>query len=127
MGGILSSFSKRSCSEAETKMALEKAQNLVSSNPVMVFSKTYCGFCDRVKKLLKQLDANFQVMELDKEADGDAIQAALLEWTGQRTVPNVFIGGKHIGGCDAVMEKHNQGQLVPMLIEVKAVNAEQKA
>lgn len=35
-------------------------------------------------------------------ADGDAIQAALLEWTGQRTVPNVFIGGKHIGGCDGI-------------------------
>lgn len=33
-------------------------------------------------------------------ADGADIQAALLEWTGQRTVPNVFIGGKHIGGCD---------------------------
>lgn len=34
------------------------------------------------------------------EGDGDDIQAALTEWTGQRTVPNVFIGRKHIGGCD---------------------------
>lgn len=34
------------------------------------------------------------------EGDGAEIQAALAEWTGQRTVPNVFIGGKHIGGCD---------------------------
>lgn len=34
------------------------------------------------------------------EGDGGEIQAALAEWTGQRTVPNVFIGGKHIGGCD---------------------------
>ena len=34
------------------------------------------------------------------EGDGGDIQAALAEWTGQRTVPNVFIGGKHIGGCD---------------------------
>lgn len=32
--------------------------------------------------------------------DGSKIQAALLEWTKQRTVPNVFIGGEHIGGCD---------------------------
>lgn len=32
--------------------------------------------------------------------DGKEIQAALAEWTGQKTVPNVFIGGKHIGGCD---------------------------
>nr|KAJ0213181.1 hypothetical protein LSAT_V11C400227190 [Lactuca sativa] len=33
--------------------------------------------------------------------DGGEIQSALHEWTGQRTVPNVFIGGKHIGGCDS--------------------------
>ena len=33
-------------------------------------------------------------------ADGSEIQSALAEWTGQRTVPNVFIGGNHIGGCD---------------------------
>lgn len=36
------------------------------------------------------------------EGDGDAIQSALIEWTGQRTVPNVFIGGNHVGGCDSM-------------------------
>lgn len=35
-----------------------------------------------------------------QQGDGDDIQAALAQWTGQRTVPSVFIGGKHIGGCD---------------------------
>lgn len=35
------------------------------------------------------------------EGDGSEMQSALHEWTGQRTVPNVFIGGKHIGGCDS--------------------------
>jgi len=34
-------------------------------------------------------------------ADGSDIQGALAQWTGQRTVPNVFIGGNHIGGCDS--------------------------
>ncbi|KMT10612.1 hypothetical protein BVRB_5g117320 [Beta vulgaris subsp. vulgaris] len=120
MGALFSSTNKN-LNEADIKMALEKAKHLVSSTPVFVFSKTYCGYCNRVKQLLKQVGAAFQVMELDQETDGDAIQAALLEWTGQRTVPNVFIGGKHIGGCDAVMAKHNQGQLVPMLVDVKAI------
>lgn len=36
----------------------------------------------------------------DFEGDGSQLQSALAEWTGQRTVPNVFIGGNHIGGCD---------------------------
>lgn len=39
----------------------------------------------------------------DYVEDGSEIQAALAEWTGQRTVPNVFIGGKHIGGCDGMI------------------------
>lgn len=35
------------------------------------------------------------------KGDGSEVQSALYEWTKQRTVPNVFIGGKHIGGCDS--------------------------
>lgn len=41
-----------------------------------------------------------QVVELDIEADGDDIQSALASWTGQRTVPAVFVGGNFLGGCD---------------------------
>ncbi|KAG8378833.1 hypothetical protein BUALT_Bualt07G0025900 [Buddleja alternifolia] len=102
-------------------MALAKAKQIVSSNPVVVFSKTYCGYCDRVKQLFSQLKATYKVIELDKESDGDAIQAALAEWTGQRTVPNVFIGSKHIGGSDVVVQKHQQGQLIPLLVEAGAI------
>ncbi|KAJ8623041.1 hypothetical protein MRB53_031570 [Persea americana] len=118
MGGLFSS-SKNNTEEPELgfDMALVKAKDLVSANPVMVFSKTYCGYCSRVKKLLSDLGANYKVIELDVESDGDAIQSALIEWTGQRTVPNVFIGGNHVGGCDNVMAKHNGGKLVPLLTE----------
>lgn len=102
-------------------MALNKAKEIVSSNPVAVFSKTYCGYCKRVKQLLTQLGASYKIIELDEERDGSDIQSALAEWTGQRTVPNVFIGGKHIGGCDTIMEKYQAGQLVPLLTEAGAV------
>ncbi|KAK4417790.1 Glutaredoxin [Sesamum alatum] len=102
-------------------MALPKAKELVSTNSVVVFSKTYCPFCVTVKELLTKLGASFKAIELDKEGDGSEIQSALAEWTGQRTVPNVFIGGKHIGGCDATTALHNQGKLVPLLTEAGAV------
>lgn len=102
-------------------MALVKAKAIVNSNPVVVFSKTYCGYCKRVKQLLTQLGARYKVVELDGEADGGELQEALGEWTGQKTVPNVFIGGKHIGGCDAVLEKHQSGQLLLLLKEAGAV------
>ncbi len=102
-------------------MALPKAQEIVSSNPVVVFSKTYCPFCVTVKKLLSELGATFKAVELDTESDGSDIQTALAEWTGQKTVPNVFIGGKHIGGCDTTKALHSDGKLVPLLTEAGAI------
>ncbi|XP_039123050.1 glutaredoxin-like [Dioscorea cayenensis subsp. rotundata] len=104
-------------------MALPKAKEIVNTNPVVVFSKTYCPYCVRVKELLTKLGTTYKTVELDVEGDGSEIQAALAQWTGQRTVPNVFIGGNHIGGCDNVTEKHNGGKLVPLLTEAGALAA----
>ncbi|XVF58031.1 hypothetical protein PTKIN_Ptkin07bG0029700 [Pterospermum kingtungense] len=102
-------------------MALPKAKEIVSADSVVVFSKSYCPYCVDVKKLLQQLGASFKAIELDKEGDGSEIQAALAQWTGQRTVPNVFIGGKHIGGCDTTTALHKKGELIPLLTEAGAV------
>ncbi|CAN1334855.1 GRXC1 [Linum perenne] len=110
MGSLMSSSKKMSDQEMEA--SLNKAKEIAASAPVVVF---------RVKQLLIQLGAAFKVIELDKESDGDEIQGALLKWTGQRTVPNVFIGGKHIGGCDATLAMHQKGELLPLLNEVGAV------
>ncbi|CAN7016744.1 unnamed protein product [Brassica oleracea var. botrytis] len=104
-------------------MAMQKAKEIVSGNAVVVFSKSFCPYCVRVKELLQQLGAKFIAVELDKESDGSQVQSALAEWTGQRTVPNVFIGGKHIGGCDSVTNLHRDGKLVPMLTEAGAIAA----
>ncbi|PON72224.1 Glutaredoxin [Parasponia andersonii] len=118
MGSVLGTNKK---SNEELQMALNKVKQIVSSHPVVVFSKTYCGYCKRVKQLLTQLGATYKVIELDEESDGGDIQAALAEWTGQRTVPNVFIGGQHIGGCDSVLEKYQAGLLVPLLTNAGAI------
>ncbi|KAJ0230918.1 Glutaredoxin-C2 [Hirschfeldia incana] len=104
-------------------MAMQKAKDLVSGNPVVVFSKSFCPYCVRVKELLQQLGAKFVAVELDKESDGSQVQSALAEWTGQRTVPNVFIGDKHIGGCDDVTKLHKDGKLAPMLTAAGAIAA----
>ncbi|WOL01749.1 hypothetical protein Cni_G10466 [Canna indica] len=82
-------------------MALAKAKKIVSSAPVVVFSKTNSGHCKWLKELLIQLEASFKVIELDLESDGSDIQSALTEWTGQRQLPIIFIGGNHIGGCES--------------------------
>ncbi len=102
-------------------MAMPKAKELASSNPVVVFSKSYCPYCVKVKKLLQQLGVTFKAIELDFEGDGSEIQAALAEWTGLRTVPNVFVGGNHIGGCDKTVAMHEEGKLVPLITQAGAV------
>ncbi|KAF2573660.1 hypothetical protein F2Q70_00000522 [Brassica cretica] len=108
-------------SKEEMEVVMNKAKEIVSEYPVVVFSKTYCGYCQRVKQVLTQLGATFKVLELDEMSDGGEIQSALSEWTGQSTVPNVFIKGKHIGGCDRVVESNKQGKLVPLLTEAGAI------
>ncbi|KAA8530219.1 hypothetical protein F0562_004928 [Nyssa sinensis] len=102
-------------------MAMSKAKETVSSNPVVVYSKSYCPFCVTVKKLLTDLGATFKAIELDTESDGSDIQGALAEWTKQKTVPNVFIGGNHIGGCDTTTAMHKEGKLVPLLTQAGAI------
>lgn len=64
----------------------------------MVFSKSYCPYCKNSKRILDDLKAKYEAIELDQVDDGADIQDALHKLTGQRTVPNIFIGRKHIGG-----------------------------
>ncbi|WFD45038.1 hypothetical protein MPSI1_003715 [Malassezia psittaci] len=51
------------------------------------------------------------VMELDERNDGSDIQGYLKEKTNQGTVPNIFISGKHLGGCDSLMSAQSSGEL----------------
>jgi len=96
-------------------------RRMITENKVLVLSKTYCPYCSRTKALLKSLNTEHTVIELDTREDGEALQAAALELTGQRTVPHVFIGGKHIGGNDMTQALHYKGELVPMLQAVGAL------
>ncbi|KAJ5468515.1 hypothetical protein N7475_006267 [Penicillium sp. IBT 31633x] len=89
-----------------------RAQSLIDDNAVVVFSKSYCPYCESSKKLLKSFDAKYTVLELDQDEEGSAIQSALAEISGQRTVPNIFIKQKHIGGnSDLQAQKDLKGLL----------------
>ncbi|KAI9138007.1 thioredoxin-like protein [Paraphysoderma sedebokerense] len=88
---------------------------LIKENFVIVFSKSYCPYCTRAKQILQQLGKQFKVIELDNEGNGAAIQSYLAQLTGQRTVPNIFIKGEHIGGCDDLQSLQRQGKLAGLL------------
>ena len=92
-------------------------------SPVVVFSQTTCPFCQKAKKLLGEVGATPVVMELDKLGDeGYAWRVELAKITDKGTVPQVFIGGKCVGGfSDGVEALQAQGRLVPMLQEAGAL------
>ncbi|EEB06249.1 glutaredoxin Grx1 [Schizosaccharomyces japonicus yFS275] len=93
----------------------EFVDSAVEENDVLVFSKTYCPYCSATKKTLKDEGANAKVYELDTMDDGDEIQSYLATKTGQRTVPNIFIHKKHIGGNSDLQAIKSKGQLKDLL------------
>merc|ERR550534_235817 len=98
-----------------TGSPMEMVDQYVNNNKVMMFSKTTCPFCSKVKQLFEQEKIKYEVLEIDQIAEGPAIQAALAEKTGQRTVPNTFINGEHVGGCDDPFKLPSENKLLSMV------------
>ncbi|KAJ3216713.1 hypothetical protein HK099_005761 [Clydaea vesicula] len=90
-------------------------KDLINSNKVVVFSKSYCPYCKATKQLLTSLKIQFALLELDQVSNGSSIQDYIEELTGQRTVPNTFINGKSIGGNDKLQALNSSGQLTKLL------------
>jgi len=99
--------------------AKTKAQQIIDDNAIAVFSKSYCPYCAATKTLLSELGAKYYSIELDQVDDGAAIQDALQEMTKQRSVPNIFIGKKHIGGNSDLQAQ--KAQLPNLLKEAGAL------
>lgn len=92
------------------------AKSEIESNRVVVFSKSFCPYCDATKKLFQGLGVDIKVHELDQMGkSGSELQSALYDMTGQRSVPNVFVNGKHVGGNDDTQAAARQGKLQAML------------
>ncbi|KAK4418461.1 Monothiol glutaredoxin-S12, chloroplastic [Sesamum alatum] len=103
----------------------EDVKKTIGENPVVVYSKTWCSYSSEVKFLFNRLGVNPYVVELDQlGSQGSELQKTLESLTGQRTVPNVFIGGKHIGGCSDTVKLHQQGELESLLSEAGALKSE---
>ncbi|KAJ3706606.1 hypothetical protein LUZ61_010311 [Rhynchospora tenuis] len=89
--------------------------NAIYSHRVTIFSKTYCPYSVRAKKIFEELNEKPFVVELDQREDGRVMQNVLLDLIGRRTVPQVFINGQHIGGCDDTTKALQNGQLKKLL------------
>ncbi|KAK4976582.1 hypothetical protein LTR66_010809 [Elasticomyces elasticus] len=104
---------KGSESDADHEVEVE-LNSILKKSPIIIFSKSYCPYSKKAKHILldqyKIVPAPY-VVELDQHPLGQGLQSALQKSTGRRTVPNVLINGKSIGGGDDVQKLHEDGTL----------------
>ena len=82
-------------------------------NPVKMYTTQVCPFCLRAKALLNQRGVT-AIEEIRVDLD-PAAREHMMEITGRRTVPQIFIGETHVGGCDDLIALDQRGGLKPLL------------
>ncbi|EYC52537.1 glutaredoxin [Hylemonella gracilis str. Niagara R] len=80
---------------------------------VKMYTTAVCPYCMRAKQLLKARGVE-QIEEIRIDVD-PAQRDQMMATTGRRTVPQIFIGQTHVGGCDDLMALDAQGGLLPLL------------
>jgi len=104
--------------------AVEFLQSSINSkdNPVTLFALEWCEFCWSVRKMLAKYEIDYQSFDLDSVAwqednKGGDIRAALHENTGLETIPQIYIGGVHVGGATELFDACRDGSMQKMLEE----------
>ncbi len=80
--------------------------------PVTIYTKSYCPYCHAAKDLLTKKNVAFEEIDVTTDRAG---QEAMTKRTGRTTVPQIYIGTTHIGGCDDLYALDASGKLDPML------------
>ncbi|EKV12693.1 Glutaredoxin, eukaryotic/virial [Penicillium digitatum] len=111
---------QRELEEKERKEAeaTTELNAILKRAPVIVFSKSYCPYSKKAKLILLEhysIEPKPFVVELDKHSLGPYLQALLAQSTGRRTVPNVLVSGKSIGGGDDIAALDQSDELASTL------------
>ncbi len=84
---------------------------------IHVYSKSYCPYCQRAVELLKIKGVPYLVIDV---SDDCQLEEEMRHRSGRNTVPQIFIGMKHVGGCDDLFALDEQGALDPLLSRLSA-------
>ncbi len=80
---------------------------------VEIYTKDWCGYCARAKRLLVELGA--ETIDYPVDWDGEKKAEMIQRAGGRTTVPQIFIDGQHVGGCDDLMALDRSGKLAELL------------
>jgi glutaredoxin 3 len=84
----------------------------MSQPPITIYTASWCGYCHRAKALLKSKNLTFH--EIDVEAGAKA-REEMMARSGRSSVPQIFIGETHVGGCDDLVALDRDGGLDRLL------------
>lgn len=75
---------------------------------IVMYSTGWCGFCQRARALLNRTGLAFRDIDIEQDP---ALRAAMVARSGQRSVPQIFIGSRHVGGFDELLALERAGEL----------------
>ena len=81
--------------------------------PVKMYTTAYCPYCVRAKQILQAKGVG-EIDEIRVDVEPEE-RMKMMQITGRRTVPQIFIGDTHVGGCDDLMALDSRGGLAPLL------------
>ena len=95
----------------------EKIKEMIVKHPVMLFMKgekeePMCGFSAQVVQILNELNVSFHHTNVLEDWE---VRDGIKSFSNWPTIPQLYINGEFVGGCDIVMEMHRRGELLKML------------
>lgn len=80
----------------------------MSQPPIVMYAAGWCPYCQRARGLLTKKGLAFTEIDVDS---GPAVREQMIARSGRRTVPQIFIGERHVGGCDDLFALDGSGEL----------------
>lgn len=81
--------------------------------PITIYTTRYCPYCDAAKSLLRKKQAQFSEVDVTGDRVGRASMTTRAQ--GRTSVPQIFIGDRHVGGCDDLYALEAAGELDPLI------------
>jgi glutaredoxin 3 len=84
----------------------------VSRPEIVMYATGWCPYCDQARRLMTEKGLAFKEIDVDEDAK---LREEMIARSGRGTVPQIFIGAKHIGGCDELFALEDGGELDPLI------------
>ena len=88
----------------------------MDSQPIVIYTTRYCPFCTRARQLFSCKGGDYKEIAVDFDVEK---RLEMVEKSGRRTVPQIWIGDEHVGGCDELLSLERSGRLDTLVMGVR--------